>query len=418
MKLLFALVFTGLATAGPLPIPQGWKPWAARPEIAPRTFVDEIHKRSGAASLGISGASNAAAYGGWEYTAAVEPGRWYRLSAVYRAEGLTYERGQVVARLDWKKANGGRAGQPEFAYRSTRDGEWTRIVSEAPAPDDARAVTVELYLSNAPQATVWWDEVLLDAIAAPEPRKVTVASLNFRPESAVGSAGWTAAIEKAVPKNADVILLGEGITVVGTGKKPVDVAETIPGPMTGWLGAVAKQRNAWIVAGMYEREGATVYNTALVFDRSGRVAGKYRKVYLPREEIEAGLTPGNDYPVFDTDFGRMGVMICWDLQYADPARALALRGAELVLLPIWGGNTTLGKARAIENHVFLAASGYDYPTEIVDPMGEVIARAPERGTAAVATIDLNRRYVDPWLGDMRGRFMKELRLDVPVTAGH
>jgi hypothetical protein len=51
-------------------------------------------------------------------------------------------------------------------------------------------------------------------------------------------------------------------------------------------------------------------------------------------------------------------------------------------------------------------------------MGEVIARAPERGTAAVATIDLNRRYVDPWLGYMRGRFMKELRLDVPVTAGH
>ena len=102
------------------------------------------------------------------------------------------------------------------------------------------------------------------------------------------------------------------------------------------------------------------------------------------------------------------------MQYADPARALALRGAELILLPIWGGNTTLAKARALENQVFLAASGYDFPTEILDPLGAVIAEAPQRGTAAIATIDLNRRYVQDWLGNMRPRFQQEIRLEVPV----
>ena len=95
------------------------------------------------------------------------------------------------------------------------------------------------------------------------------------------------------------------------------------------------------------------------------------------------------------------MMICWDVQSADPARGLVLGGAEIVLMPIWGGSDTLAKARAIENHVFLAASGYDHPTYIMDPNGKVPSRAPERGTIAVATIDLNRRYLDPWLRDMR-----------------
>ncbi|MEK7753160.1 MAG: carbon-nitrogen hydrolase family protein, partial [Acidobacteriota bacterium] len=157
-----------------------------------------------------------------------------------------------------------------------------------------------------------------------------------------------------------------------------------------------------------------VYNTAVLIDRAGRVAGRYRKVYIPREEMEGGITPGNDYPVFRTDFGSVGLMICWDVQYGDPARALALRGAEMILMPIWGGNETLAKARAIENHVWLASSGYNFPTRILGPDGETLADAPAPGQAAVATIDLARRPYDTWLGELRGRFLKELRLDVRV----
>ena len=83
-------------------------------------------------------------------------------------------------------------------------------------------------------------------------------------------------------------------------------------------------------------------------------------------------------------------------------------------MPIWGGNETLSKARAIENRVFLVASGYDHPTYILDPDGATLAQASARGSIASTTVDLSRRYPDPWLGDMRGRFMKELRLDTPV----
>ncbi len=175
---------------------------------------------------------------------------------------------------------------------------------------------------------------------------------------------------------------------------------------------MARRRHAYIIAGLYEREAPAVYNTAVLIDRDGRLAGKYRKVYIPREEIEAGLTPGNSFPVFRTDFGRIGMMICWDSQYADPARALALKGAEVILVPIWDGNATLIKARAIENQVFLVTSTYGDSSLVLDPNGETQAIATENGTVAVATIDLNRRYDDPWLGNMHERFMKELRLDV------
>jgi len=107
-------------------------------------------------------------------------------------------------------------------------------------------------------------------------------------------------------------------------------------------------------------------------------------------------------------------MICWDVEYADAARALALKGAEMILLPIWDGDPTLTKARAIENHVFLVSSTYGDSSLILDPNGEAQAAASENGTVAVARIDLNRRYDDAWLGNMRERFMKELRLDVPM----
>ncbi|MBI4875187.1 MAG: carbon-nitrogen hydrolase family protein [Acidobacteria bacterium] len=422
MRWPLALVTVSAALAQPALLRQSgfdsaWDIWAPRPEIAPRGYLDPTRSRAKPASLALSGNSNPAVCGGWQRAVSgVEPGRWYRLTAYYRAEGSQYDALQVLARLDWTTTQGRRAGQPDYASRVAPDGAWRRVTLEAPAPEKAAGVSIQLLLLNAPDTTVWWDDITLEAIPAPAPRPVRVAALNLRPDksasAAASVAAFVAGIEKAVPEKTDIILLPEGITVVGTGKKYLDVAETIPGPTTETLGAVARRRAAWIVAGIYEREGPAVYNTAVLLDRAGRVAGRYRKVYIPREEMEGGITPGRDYPVFRTDFGSIGLMICWDVQYADPARALALRGAEMILMPIWGGNETLAKARAIENHVYLASSGYGFPTLVLGPDGETLAAAPERGQAAVATVDLSKRPYDTWLGELRGRFLKELRLDV------
>jgi predicted amidohydrolase len=353
---------------------------------------------------------------GKEESATSSRGKWYRFTANYRTAGITSENRQVLARLDWRTADGKRAGQPDYVWRTTRNGDWRKVALDATAPDRAAAVTIQLFLNNAPQGTVWWDDVALQTIAEPAPRKVTVAAVNLRPggtgsrEESVEK--FRQLVEEKVSRRTDLILLPEGISVVGNGRKFADVAEEIPGPTTATLASLARAKNSYIAAGIYEREGAAIYNTAVLVDRKGNVAGKYRKVYLPREEVEGGLTAGSDYPVFQTDFGKVGLMICWDLQYADPARALTRRGAEVILVPIWGGNEALGKARAIENRVFVASSGYDYPTYVMDPDGEILALARENGSLATATIDLNRTYADKWLGDMRGRFHKELRTDV------
>jgi len=397
--------------------PAGWTLWSARPETAPRVFVDSQHYRTRPGSLAISGNSNLAGHGGWERRLAdVEPGGWYRFLAYYRAEAVPAESWQVVARLDWRTADNKRAGEPDYVYRATREGEWTKVSLDTQSPAKAASAAVQLYLSNAPQGTVWWDDIALDQIADPGPRKATIASINLRPgptkSSAESVSRFLETVEEKVTGKTDVILLPEGITVVGTGKTYPEVAETIPGPTTERLGELARRKSSYVAAGIYEREGSAIYNTAVLMDRAGNLVGKYRKVYLPREEVEGGLTPGSDYPVFRTDFGTVGLMICYDVFFADPARALATKGAEVILMPIWGGDETLAKARAIENKVFLIASGYDHPTYIMDPDGERLSVAQNRGTAAIATIDLNRRYLEKYLGDMHGRRMKELRLDV------
>jgi predicted amidohydrolase len=398
-----------------------WHTIAARDEIAPRAFVATTPSRGEPGALALAGDGNPAASGGWERRLdGVEAGHWYRLRACYRGSGLPNENWQVVARLDWLDAAGQRAGQPDYAWRMQDDGGWRRLTLEAPAPEKAVAVKLQLQVRDAGEGTVYWDDVGLQPIATPDARKVTIAVVNLRPRdsaSAADSVGrFVTLARERVPAGTDVIVFPEGTTVVGTAKNYAEVAETLPGPTTTALGALARDKHAWVVAGLYERDGRAIYNTAVLIDRDGRLAGSYRKVYLPREEIEGGLTAGGAYPTFATDFGTVGLMICWDVQYPDPARALALNGAELLLMPIWGGNETLGRARAIENRVFVASSGYDYPSQVTDPDGQVLARAEGDGTVAVTTIDLARRYLDPWLGDMRGRLHRELRGDVHSPA--
>ncbi|PYT20142.1 MAG: hypothetical protein DMG57_43155 [Acidobacteria bacterium] len=401
-------------------LPAGWKVWAARSETAPKTFVDTVHYRSGPGSLAISSDSNSLVYGGWHYTITnIEGGKWYKFSAYYRTEGVPNEPLQVIARLWWTNAEGKRSGAPDFPYAVTREGEWTRLSLDAQAPDKTAAVTIHLYLANAPQGSLWWDDVSFDEIPAPPPRQVTIASIHLRPrdtgfpEESVRR--FLETIRTAVPAKTDVILLPEVITIVGTNKKAMEVAEPVPGPTTARLVELAQQRKSYVAASLYEKDGRAIYNTAVLIGRKGEIVGKYRKVYLPYDEPDDGVTAGSDYPVFQTDFGKVGMMICWDSAYADPARSLTLKGAEIILMPIWDGLQTLVKARGMENGVFPVTSSYGDPSLIQDPKGEILASATEQASAAVATIDLNRRY--DWgynLGNMRLRFKKELRLDVPA----
>lgn len=415
---------TGFRQSGFGPDPEGWIVWSDRAETAPRAFVETVVSRGEPGSLAVSGNGNIGVYGGWQRTLPnVRAGAWYRFAAYYRASGVSSENWQILPRLDWRTAAGERAGSYEhvdYASKAVRQGDWTRVILETEAPPESATVVVQLFLAHAPSGIVWWDDVVFEEIPAPGPRKVTIASINLMPEKTGSPAEsvrqFLVAAERLAPSGTDLILLPEAITVVGTNLSYAQVAEPIPGPTTAKLGELARKKHAYVAASIDEREGAVVYNTAVLLDRAGNLVGRYRKVHLPRSEMEQ-MAPGNEYPVFRTDFGTVGMMVCYDVFFPDPARALALQGAEIILLPIWGGNETLAAARAIENNVFLVASGYDHPTYITDPSGKRIAEAPKRGTAAIATVDLNKNYLYWGLWDWKNRRPREYHPEVKTGFG-
>jgi predicted amidohydrolase len=407
----------GAPPSGPDP-GSGWVAGAPRAELRPRCFSDPSRHLSSPAALAISGDRNPLEYGGWSrVVTGIVAGRTYRLTARYHAEAVADERRQVIARLDWLDSGGSRVGQPDYANDTARPGDWNTCGLDAPAPEGAASVRIELLLAWAPEGTVWWDDIALVASQPPPDRWVRIGTISFHPRNDPDNlGGWIREIDAIAPEKPDIVCLGEELLNEGSARTYSAAAEPIPGPSTARLGEAARRHGIYLVAGLIERDGHGMYNTSVLIDRGGRVAGKYRKVYLPREEIEGGLTPGSACPVFDTDFGRIGIMVCWDAEYVEPARALAFQGAEVVLVPAAGGYLDLLKARALENHVYVVSSGFDVESAIIDPNGSVLFSTKASPGRKVVRVNLAQRFVDPWLGDMRARYRKEIRPDLYVPA--
>ncbi len=246
-------------------------------------------------------------------------------------------------------------------------------------------MTVELHLQWAPGGQVEWSGMTLAETAPPAPRKVRLAAVHYRPHGGKSPAEncrqFAPLIAEAARRHADLVVLGETLTFAGTTRKMADCAEPIPGPATEYFGRLAKQHDLYIVPGLVERDGHLIFNTAALIGPDGKVVGKYRKVALPRGEIEAGVEPGREYPVFDTRFGKVGLMVCYDGFFPEVARQLANRGAEVIAWPVWGCNPALAAARACENHVYLVSSTYEDPARdwmlsaVWDHEGRALRRA-------------------------------------------
>lgn len=194
-----------------------------------------------------------------------------------------------------------------------------------------------------------------------------------------------------------------------------DLAESIPGPTTEALGALARRLGVGIVAPLFERRAAGLYhNSAVVLDADGALAGHYRKMHIPDDPSyyeKFYFTPGDlGFRAFDTKAGRVGVLICWDQWYPEAARLTALRGPEVLFYPTAIGwhpaeKATHGAAQreawrtvqrghAIANGVYVAAAnrvghepgpgtgdGLEFwgSSFIADPQGVVVAEASTDG---------------------------------------
>lgn len=241
-------------------------------------------------------------------------------------------------------------------------------------------------------------------------------------------------LARAGAAGADLAVLPEDLlgAITGTGLD-LDTAEPIPGPFADWLAGIASRNNMWICACQYERDGTQVWNTAYLIDRAGGIAGRYRKVHeaeLYRREF--GVQTGNEFPVFDTELGRLGIMVCFDNVFPESSRVLALQGAQLICFPDANYHPsefdveTLARARAIDNAVYVARSSYAVDvyepgswvgrSAVIGPDGLTRADAGREPGLAICDVDLDRgRQVvgyGTWgINDVRDRVRVERRPD-------
>ena len=222
-----------------------------------------------------------------------------------------------------------------------------------------------------------------------------------------------------------------------------DQAETIPGPTSEALGALARELNIVIVGSVFERRAPGVHhNTAIVLDSDGRLAGTYRKMHIPDDpgfHEKFYFTPGDQgFVPITTSLGKLGVLVCWDQWYPEAARLMALAGAELLLYPTaigWDPRDdadekarqrdswiTIQRAHAIANGLpVLACNRVGFEPDnhargpgiqfwgssfIAGPQGEIVAQAASDEPAVlVATVDRKRcedvRRIWPFFRDRR-----------------
>lgn len=222
-----------------------------------------------------------------------------------------------------------------------------------------------------------------------------------------------------------------------------DLAETIPGPSTETLGHLATQLKVVIVASLFEKRATGLYhNSAVVLDKDGSIAGKYRKMHIPDDPgfyEKFYFTPGDlGFEPIDTSIGRLGVLICWDQWFPEAARLMAMKGAEILIYPTaigWSYDDSpeeqkrqkdawmmVQQSHAIANGIPVISCnrvGHEVDpsgqTEgimfwgnsfITGPQGEILARASEDQEAIlIGTVDLkgseNVRRIWPFLRDRR-----------------
>ena len=225
-----------------------------------------------------------------------------------------------------------------------------------------------------------------------------------------------------------------------------DLAEPIPGPSTDFYGTLARENGVVIVASLFERRAPGLYhNTAVVLERDGSIAGKYRKMHIPDDPAyyeKFYFTPGDiGFHPIDTSVGRLGVLVCWDQWYPEAARLMALAGAELLIYPTAIGYesgdtpeeqerqreawTTVQRGHAVANGLPVVTvnrvghepdpsgqtNGIQFwgSSFVAGPQGELLYRASnDKEEAVVVSIDLDHsEQVRSWWPFLRDRRIDE-----------
>ena len=286
-----------------------------------------------------------------------------------------------------------------FANNVTKEGKEKELVYTV--PEGTVAVRFELGFKG--NGKVTWQIPSVEECEKPEVKKAVLASVYVPtcPTLEEALSKIIFAVDKAGEKKPDLIALSEVIYDFGAGLPIPETSENLKegGTFLNAMKAKAKEYACYIVANLHEKDDDNhYYNTSVLIGRDGEVVGKYSKTHNSMSEFEKGVTPGNEYPVFDTDIGKIGMLICWDAYFPEPARILTQNGADLIVVSTVGDAAYRHIARAMENGVYVLVSGNHFanlnncgilPCKIIDPQGHVLSHTINENNPAVAEVDLS-----------------------------
>ena len=194
-----------------------------------------------------------------------------------------------------------------------------------------------------------------------------------------------------------------------TAGKGVDQPEPIDGPAGRLMAEKAKQWKMYVAGAFYEQRGDLVFNSCPLYSPAGALLGIYEKVELFDPELNQGCSPGREVKVFQTEFGNVGIMTCFDSWHPETARLLGYKGAEIILFPNAGYYLGLMPARAADSGVWIAAASANSPSGIWDSSGAQAGNVKadssrycdtsildyekdDTNSMITATVDLSRQY--------------------------
>lgn len=202
-------------------------------------------------------------------------------------------------------------------------------------------------------------------------------------------------LDLAMSQQPDLVCLPETFTTVTVAALSAqDLGEPVPGPTTDAVARRAREHNCYVICPIKTLRRDKVWNSAIVIDRAGQVAGIYDKIHPVTTStdytvFEGGISPGSEAPVFDLDFGRVGLQICFDAGFPETWAELAIKGARLVFWPsAYNGGFPL-QAYAYLHHYYVVSSVRTEKSRIIDPCGVIRAETDNRFNIVWQDINLD-----------------------------
>ena len=253
-------------------------------------------------------------------------------------------------------------------------------------------------------------------------RHVTVATVSTQPSCSADTEvdklldeaahyAW-----RARQMGADILAFPETYPQINSDKLYVEAAEELPGPTIERMMTEASKLNMYIIWPLITREDGQAYNSAVLINRDGEIGGVYHKMHPTIGEIEDGITPGTRMPTFETDFGTIGMTICYDLNFRDIMTGLKKNGAEIIFFcSAYRGGLQV-RAWAFELGCYLVTAIMSDLGQIVDLTGRQLVESYSHNPVIVHDINLNRRLLHMdynWekMDEMLEKYGSELTLD-------